>query len=148
MRALISAAAMLATLLATGAEAGQVYNCEVTQYFSAQVDVGDGPPDVDPDDTPLMRQRPGVGSGAFYVGKRFAVDTVTGVILGEIMNVTSPDLKRHILDPGTGGNAFKLLEVWGPIRGVRYTTILTDSLGQTKPFVMVDAGDILSGQCR
>jgi hypothetical protein len=148
MRNLSAAFMILAAFAATRAEAGQVYNCEVTQFFKAQVDVGNGPPKSGPDDIPLMRQRPGEGIGDFYVGKRFAVNTANGVILGEIMNVTSPNVERHILDPGTGGNAFKLLEVWGPIRGVRYTTILTYSIGESKPFVMVDDGDILSGQCR
>lgn len=141
--------ACIALAAAVGsANAGTIYNCEVKQYHWLQVDVGDNPPLDMTADGPLLPQSKDMPLGKFHIGKRFTVDTGSGVMLGELMNVTSPDVKRHILDPGSSQSAFKLLETWGPIRSFRYTTIITFDNAGTKPFVMVDDGSIISGECR
>jgi hypothetical protein len=138
----------LSLIVSSGAtQAGKVYNCTVTQFLKMQVDLGlEGDPEAA---QPLIQLNPALDTSAdFHVGKRFSIDTQTGVLIGEIMNVTSPDVKRYILNEGGLQSSFQLLEVWGPIRSTRFTLVAEYDRKGNKPFVMMDAGDILSGECQ
>ncbi len=137
-------------LALTCASPAYAYTCTVEQYFDLYVDVGLTKRDVD---GPLVRGKPGYTDSvenihaSRIVGKRFHINTRTGLIDGFDMLDNDLAESRSIISQGGSGQSFILLSVWGPITASRYIEVKSFAVTKGKPFVAIVDGSILSGTC-
>jgi hypothetical protein len=83
---------------------------------------------------------------ALAVGKTFAINRRSGVVLGEFLG-NSRALEKRIVADGTAENAYILFSVYGP--AAEYIYVEAASKAKEKPFIAVTQGKtVLSGYCK
>ncbi|MFQ5936556.1 MAG: hypothetical protein ACE5LB_09120 [Acidiferrobacterales bacterium] len=89
---------------------------------------------------------PASGFLSIAVGKRFAIDRNTGVVLGEVLGNTNA-LEKRIVSDGTAKNAFRLLSIYGA--EADYIYIDPGKKRADKAFLAISRGSaVLSGLCK